>query len=58
MKWHPDKVLAIPLFFQNPDNRKEEYKTVGIKGYAGTYTENMLRADANFPQRTKYFADD
>lgn len=42
----------------DPDNRKEEYKTVGMKGYAGTYTENMLRADANYPQRTKYFADD
>ncbi len=42
----------------DPDNRKEEYKTVGMKGYAGTYTENVLRQEAGFPQRMKYFADD
>lgn len=42
----------------DPDNRLEEYKTVGMKGHAGTYTENMLRAEAGFPQRTKYFSDD
>lgn len=43
----------------DPDNRTEEYKTVGIKGYEdNTYTENKLRADAHFPRRDKYVADD
>ncbi len=41
------------------NSRYEEYKTVGIKGFQDyTYTENKLRADAGFPTRTKYFADD
>lgn len=42
----------------NPDNRIEEYTTVGMKGHAGAITENMLRAEENYPKRTKYFADD
>ena len=42
----------------NKDNRIEEYTTVGMKGYAGAITENMLRAEAKYPKRTKYFADD
>lgn len=41
------------------NNRFEEYKTVGIKGFENyTYTENKLRADAGHPKRTKYFSDD
>lgn len=40
------------------DNKEEEWETVGIKGFGGTYTENQLRAEANIPLRTKYFAND
>lgn len=40
------------------DNKEEEWQTVGIKGFAGNYTENQLRADANINLRTKYFATD
>lgn len=43
----------------NPDNRLEEYSTVGIKGYENNiYSENKLRKEAGFPLRTKYFSDD
>jgi hypothetical protein len=40
------------------DDKEEEWTTVGLKGFVGTYTENQLRADAHIPQRIKYFSDD
>ena len=41
------------------DDKHEEWYTVGIKGYEGeTFTENALRAEGNFPLRTKYFKTD
>lgn len=40
------------------NNKEEEWNTVGIKGFGGTYTENQLRADAGMQLRTKYFSDD
>lgn len=40
------------------DNQEEEWETVGIKGFGGTYTENQLRSDAGMPLRTKYFSTD
>lgn len=41
------------------NDRSEEHMTVGIKGFQNMpFTENKLRAEANIPQRTKYFADD
>lgn len=47
------------LYGEMKDGKDEEWATVGIKGYEGNkYTENKLRADANIPLRTKYFADD
>jgi len=43
----------------DPDNRQEEYATVGIKGYEDNeFTENKIRQEAGYPLRTKYFADD
>jgi hypothetical protein len=42
----------------DPDNKVEEYTTVGIKGYDYEFTENKIRQEAGYPQRTKYFADD
>ncbi|MBK9386322.1 MAG: hypothetical protein IPN34_16035 [Planctomycetes bacterium] len=43
----------------NPDNRLEEYSTVGIKGYEKSiFCENKLRSEAGYPRRDKYFADD
>lgn len=41
------------------DLKEEEWATVGIKGFDGMeFTENKLRREANYPERTKYFQDD
>jgi hypothetical protein len=43
----------------DPNDKFEEYKTVGIKGYHDSqFTENRIRQEAGYPLRTKYYADD
>jgi hypothetical protein len=43
----------------DPDYKREEHMTVGIKGFEDQpITENKLRKESGMPLRVKYFADD
>jgi hypothetical protein len=44
---------------RDPKDNVEEWKTTGIKGYEDLdITENKIRAELDYPARTKYFQDD